>query len=120
MKNSPLRQAESLLGHFKPIDIECAYTIAYALGQQDADILLGDLDVSTTVRQIYAGTAGGMAADRVRVNFYGGPVGHGSWFKGSLYSFLVDCIAVKIQMEGFESTRKLLRIKRLQHQCPPF
>jgi hypothetical protein len=115
MRKNYLAQAESLLGHFKPVNVDCAYTIAYALGQQDTKILLQDPLVSTTVRQIYAGTAYNMSAKNIKVQFYGGPVGRGKWFTGTLYSYLVDCIAAKIQMEGLHVTKAALRVGR-----PPF
>ncbi len=119
MKKNHLSQAEALLGHFKPVDLDCAYTIAYALGHQDTDILLMTPNVRTTVRQVYAGTAPGTPADRISIQFYGGPIGRGAWYTGTVYSFIVDIIAAKIQMEGFEKVRQLLRIKR-QSGCPPF
>lgn len=120
MKKNHLKQAEALLGHFKPVDLDCAYTIAYALGHQDTYILLTHpVTTRTTVRQIYAGTAYGCPADKIRIRFYGGPVGHGQWYDGTVYSFILDCISAKIQMEGFERTRALLRVRR-QSGCPPF
>ncbi len=108
MKNY-LRQAESLLGHFKPLDLECAYTILFALDHQDTEIILKEH--RTTVRQIYAGTATGILAERIKFQFYGGPIGHGAWYAGTLYSFLVDCVAARIQLESFDKVRTLLRIK---------
>jgi hypothetical protein len=123
MKKNHLRQAESLLGHFAPVDLDCAYLIAYALGHQDTDVfLIGGEAYSiavTNIRQIYAGTATGRPANRVRIRFYGGPVGRGKWYDGTVYSFIVDCVSAKIQMEGFEKVRQLLNQQR-QLAAPPF
>jgi hypothetical protein len=111
MKN-PLHQAEAILGHLTPIDIDAAYMIAHALGHHETDILLLDRNSITNVKQIYSDTAPGIPASRFRIRFHGGPIGKGTWHSGTLYSFILDCIAVKIQMEGFEKVRELLRIKQ--------
>lgn len=117
MKKNHLKQAEALLGHFKPVDLECACTLAYALGHQDTDVILMTPNVRTTIRQLYAGMATGTPADRISIQFYGGPVGRGAWYTGTVYSFIVDIIAAKIQMEGFEKVRQLLKTKH-RIVCP--
>ncbi len=112
MSKNHLKQAESLVGHYKPINIDTAYTMLYSLGQHDTDVIMKTSQGTqfyTTPRQIYSGTSYGSLAEKIKIIFYGGPVGHGKWYKGTLYSFVLDCVASKIQMEGFAEVRRLLR-----------
>jgi len=113
-KKNPLAQAESLLGHFEPVNVDCAYTLTYALGHHDTEFLLLSPNAITTARQIYNGSAYSKLAKKIPIKFYGGPLGGGKWYTGTLHTFLIDCIAAKIQMEGFEKTRQILRMK----SCP--
>jgi|WetSurMetagenome_2_1015567.scaffolds.fasta_scaffold02484_4 hypothetical protein len=111
MKKNPLHQAESLIGHYKPLSIEKAYEIAKAFGHEETEILLLERNAITTVRQIYVGTSPLILASSFRIRFRGGPIGSGTWYSGTVTSFVLDCLAVKIQIEGFETARRLLREK---------
>jgi hypothetical protein len=111
MKKNFLAQAESLLGHFKPLDMECVHELIGKL--QHGDTLINDeYSIPTTVDSIYAATAWNMPAERVKVSFYGGPVGHGKWYRGTLISYLLDCIASRIQIDGFTKTRMALGVRK--------
>jgi hypothetical protein len=112
MKNI-LQQAESLLGRFKPIDVDCVYSLSHSLGHNETLVKLEKNNQYVSLHQIYTGTAFSIPANRIKVSFYGGPIGYGKWFDGTLYSFILNCIATKIQMEGFEVTRRLLRCGKI-------
>lgn len=111
-KNNFLAQAESLLGHFKPLDMSCVHDLMDKLCHLDT-LIQDEFGCDTTVshlcgRQIDSGAD----ASRVRIKFYGGPLGHGRFFRGTLVTYLIDCVATKIQMEGFTRARILLGVRK--------
>lgn len=111
MKKNYLAQAESLLGHFKPIDVECVHELMGKLHHGDT-IINDEFSTPTTADQIYKDAAWNLPATKIKVSFYGGPLGKGKWFRGTLLSYLLDCIASRIQMDGFNNTRIALGVRK--------
>jgi hypothetical protein len=109
MKKNFLAQAESLLGHFKPIDIDCVHELMGKLYHGDT-IINNEFSMPTTVDQIFKETTWNMPATKIKITFYGGPLSRGKWHKGTLLSYLLDCIAARIQTDGFTKTRMALGV----------
>lgn len=104
-----LLQAEDVLEHIKVIDVDTAYEIACRFHQENEVIRFKGQE--KLFRQVCAGLAPGFRTDMVLIEFYGGPVGCGSWHKGTLCSYIYDIVASKIQMEGLASAIRLLRVQ---------
>jgi hypothetical protein len=111
MKKNYLAQAESLLGHFKPIDLDCVHELMGKLHHGDTPIN-DQSSIQTTADQICKDLPWNQMAYSVRISFYGGPLGKGRWYKGTLLSWLLDCVASRIAMDGFNATRMALGIRK--------
>lgn len=92
-----------------PFTLEKALLVAECFHQQDEPILVNTIKVS--LRQLMSGYYPKTLANLVRIKFYGGPVGHGKWFEGTVWSFILDTVAVSIQTQGYQKTLQLLRAK---------
>jgi hypothetical protein len=104
-----LSQAEDVLEHVKIMDVDTAYEIARRFHQENEVIRFKGQE--KLFRQVCAGLAPGFRANMVLIEFYGGPVGCGSWHKGTLCSYVYDFVASKIQMEGLKTAIRLLQVR---------
>ncbi len=91
----------------KPFTLKEAIAVAECFHQQDEPLLVSGIKVS--LRQLTLGYCPKTLANSIRITFYGGPVGKGGWYKGTVWSFILDIIATGIQTQGYQKTLQRLR-----------
>jgi len=104
-----LLQAEDVLEHTRVMNVDVAYEIARRFGQDSIVVRFNGQE--KLFCHVCAGLAPDFRADMVLIEFYGGPVGRGSWHKGTLCSYIYDIVASKIQMEGLKTAIRLLQVR---------
>jgi len=103
-----IKQATRLLNRFEPLNLSSALDVLYFLGKQH-DMIIFKGNVTTPdklLQQLYSG----YHPRRINIEFYGGSPIAKDYYRGSVYSYIVDRIAYIIAVMGYDVARQTLRL----------
>jgi hypothetical protein len=102
-----LQYAEHLLKKFEPLSLGYTLDVIYYLGGQDDDIFFKG--TRHTIAELLCTLYSNYRPREIHIRFYGGPPTRGRWVVGSVYSYVLDKIALKITNDGYMEARRVLK-----------
>jgi hypothetical protein len=103
-----INQATRLLNRFEPLNLNGALDVLYFLGKQH-DMIVFKGNVTTPdklLQQLYSG----YHPKNINIEFYGGSPIIKDYYRGSIYSFILDRIAYIIAVMGYDVAKQTLRL----------
>jgi hypothetical protein len=102
-----LQQASQLIANrWSVLTVRDVFIISNRFGHAESEVVHNH--ELKTIAKLFRRCAPEFRADQIYIRFYGGPIGKGRWFSGTLWSFVHDIVAAKIQMEGVKGAISLL------------
>jgi hypothetical protein len=102
----PLTTATYIFNQYDPVDLATAYQIALKLGCKNALVLHeGEY---TALKDLVLEYSEETTCDKVKIKFWGGPPGFGTNYFGTVRTYIIDCIANALVIDGYRHVLLLL------------
>jgi hypothetical protein len=105
----PIKAAEILLSRYKKLALIDASWICQLLDCNTEEFLWQNKPVTIDSLSRHLSLLDTNVMD-IKIKFYGGPLGYGTWHHGSVYTFILDHIANQILTVGYKAIQTKLFI----------